>query len=128
MITGNVSLGPVQLDDNLVLTGIEINADTAYSVRELLGGPAVIQMDARDVGAQIAVTAIRDGSRRQGQFCQYQIDELKSVAKLRQPVSLVHPKGMYSVYILDFVVIETDEREAPQPNKKYHGSIICQEV
>ena len=128
MITGLVTLDTVDLDDNLILTGVEINPDLGYSIRELLGGPAAIQTDLRDVGAQLSLTALRDGSRKHGQFCQYQIDALKAVSALRQTVTLVHPKGTYSVYILDFVVIESDEREQPHVNKKWHGSIILQEA
>lgn len=128
MITGAISLGGIQLDDNLILTGLETNPDIAFSVRDLLGGPNVIQIDSRDAGASLNLTAIHDGTRRQGQFCKHQIDSLKVLSKAGSPVELVHPAGTFSVYILLFDINETDEREAPQPNKKFNGSIILQEV
>lgn len=128
MITGLVTLGGVSLDDNLVLSGIEQNADSAYSVRELLGGPVVIQMDARSVGAELSLISPFNGSSRQGQYCQYQIDQLKAIAKLLQPVSLVHPRGTFTVYILDFDVTEREQNEEPHINKKYHGVITLQEA
>lgn len=123
-----ITLAGYKLNDNLHLIGLETNPDLSYSVRELLGGPAAIQIDSRDVGASLALTARDDGTSRMGEFCKSQIDALKTVAKLLQPVELVHPNGTYTVYILRFNVKQSDEKEIPGPNKKFHGEILLQEV
>lgn len=128
MITGLIKLHLTELDDNLILRGPENNAPIAYSVRDLLGGGAVIQVDQRTTGAALTLAAIDEETRRQGRFCQSQIDELRTVASLGQPVELLYHGTTYTVYILEFDVVESDERELRGPNKKYYGSILLQQT
>lgn len=122
------SLAGIDLDSNLQLIGFETNPDIAYSVRELLGGGAVIQTDQRAVGASLGLLALDDGTIQMGKFCSHQIDSLKTVAAAGQPVVLVHPHGTHTVYILEFDVVQSDRREPPGPNKRFHGTILLQEV
>ena len=130
MRTGDVVLGGVTLDDSLQLLGMETNEDIAYSVRDLLGGPSVIQVDQRDTGARLGLQAINEGTRKMAEYCQHEIESLKAIAALGQPVPLIHPYSTLalSVFILEFEVIQSDDREAPDPNKKFHGTIYLQEV
>lgn len=122
------SLAGVELDANLQLVGLETNADIAFSVRDLLGGPSVVQMDKRDSGAELKLRAINTGSRRMGYYCSWQIDLLKVICAAGKPVPLVHIQGNYIVYILSFDVIQSDEKVVPGPNKKFHGDINIQEI
>lgn len=108
--------------------GFETNGDVSYSVRELLGGPGVIQIEPRSVPASLRLIARNDGSSRMGRFCSYQIDALKLISGLGRTVPLVHPRGSYNVFILEFPVQQSDEREMSDPNKKWHGEIILQYV
>lgn len=126
--TGDVILAGVTLHDSLQLIGMETNEDSAYSVRDLLGGPAVIQVDSRETGARLGLTATNDSTRKMGEYCQHEIESLKAAAKLLSPVTLVHPYGTLTVYILEFEVVQSNEREAPHANKKFHGTIYLQEV
>ena len=123
-----ITLAGIPLDPNLHLMGFETNGDVSYSVRELLGGPGVIQIEPRSVPAALRLIARNDGSSRMGRYCSYQIDALKIIAGLGKVVPLVHPRGSYNVFILEFPLQQSDEREAPDPNKKWHGDILLQYV
>lgn len=107
---------------------METNEDLAYSVRDLLGGPAVIQTDTRDTGARLGLVAVNEKTRKMAEYCQSEIEALKAHAKAKLPVTLVHPYGTITVYILEFEVVQSDEKETPGPNKKFHGTIYLQEV
>lgn len=121
-------LAGIPLDDNLHLMGFETNADVSYSVRELLGGPGVVQVEQRSVGAMLRLIARHDGSSRMGKYCSHQIDALKVISATGVPQILEHPRGNYTVFILEFNVDQSDEREAPGPDKKFHGEIILYNV
>lgn len=123
-----ISLGGVVLDDNLHLIGLETNKPVSHSVRETLGGSSVVQVEPREVGAELRLIARNDGSSKMGVFCKHQLDALRAIAVTTGTTDLIHPAGTFRVKILDFPVQQSDEREAPGPNKSYHGAIVTQEV
>ena len=123
-----ITLGGVTLNDNLHLIGLENNPDINYSARETLGGNLAIQVHPRSVGARLSLVARHDGSSMMGTFCSSHLDSLKALSALGAAVELVHPAKTTNVYIFEFNVEQSDERETPGPNKKWHGEIILQEV
>lgn len=131
-VTGIVQVDGNWLDDNLHLTGLENNPDINYSTRTTLGGNLVVQTHPRNVGATIKLIARHDGSSRMGQFCSSHLDALKAVSALGVAVPIVHPAidvaDNVQVYVFEIKVEQSDEREPPGPNKKWHGEIILQEV
>lgn len=129
MITGLVSLAGVDLDDNLQLAGPAQSQPIAYSVRDLLGGNQVVQIDQKGTGTELVLNAIYEGTKRQGQWCQYQIDLLKTASTTGLPQTLNYHGETHQVYILDFsALVETNERELPDPYKKFHGPILLQKT
>lgn len=123
-----ITLGGVELNPNLHLVGLENNLDLSFSIRETIGGSAVIQTEPRNVGATLQLVARYDKSSKMGNFCSHQIDSLKALAATRITYVLDHPAGVFNVKILTFNLTQTDERQTPGPNKSWHGEITLQEI
>jgi len=131
-VTGVIQIDGNWLDDNLHLFGFETSHPINYSVRYTLGGNKVIQTHPRSSGASLRLVARNDGSSRMGQFCSSHLDVLRAVAAAGAAVPIVHPAidpvDNVQVYVLVFNVEQSDEREPPGPNKKWHGEILLEEI
>ena len=122
------TLGGVTLSSHLHLIGGESKPPLAYSTRETLGGTLVVQRDPAVFNRQWELVAKNDGAYRMGCYTKAQLDSLRTVAEIMDPVVLDHPDGTYNVIILEFNVEPSEDRELPSSTKTYHGSILLQEV
>jgi len=132
-VTGAIQVGTVELDDNLHLMGFETNPPINYSVRYTLGGNKIVQTHPRTSGAELRLIARHDGSSRMGQFCSSHLDSLRALAETGNTYALTHPAvtalgRTVNVKITMFNVEQSDEREPPGPNKKWHGEILLEEI
>jgi hypothetical protein len=131
-VTGIVSINAVSLDDDLHLLGLETNPPISYSIKQTLGGNQVVQTHARTMGASLRLVARHDGSSSMGQFCSSHLDSLRTIAAAGTAVAIIHPAidvaDNVTVFVLEFNVEQSDEREPPGANKKWHGEIILQET
>ena len=127
-VTGLVSIQSVNLDDDLHLFGEHTNPPINYSIKTTLGGNQVVLTHPRTVGASLRLVARNDGSSRMGQFCSSHLDSLRALAETGGTYVLTHRGSTKNVMILEFNVEQSEEREPPGPNKKWHGEIILQEV
>lgn len=125
-----VTLAGITLNDNLYLEGVDDDPPVLSSTRNLLGGNNVVQLQAKLSGPAMRLTSFGPNPRI-GWFCQHQFDSIRTIARAGNAVSLTHDrKGTIQVIILDIVDVEQLDSNIPQsnPNKRFSGSIILQEV
>lgn len=92
------NLGPVALDDNLRLYGVQAQATVAMSVRPTFGAP-VTQRCARSGGDTLTLVASVSGNQVRGVFTLTQVEAIATLRDLGEPVSLVHHLGTFTVMI-----------------------------
>ena len=87
-----VSLGGIILSDNLTL---DIKpAGVGYSQRRLIGGASVIQADGSTGGRTMVLNSAMHMTR-------VQLEQIRDMQSLGQPVAMVHHRGSFSVLITD---------------------------
>lgn len=117
----SVTLGGVALSDHLVLEGLENGARIATSTRRTLGGGSVTQMIGLTGGRTLTLQA-------ENHISLAEIEQVKGLEAAAQAVTLVHPRGTFSVVITgtDFA---TDHPLADTPSDElYSGTITMIEV
>jgi len=88
-----ITLGGVTLSDHLVLLGIENAPKVAWSAQRTLGGRQVVQVGpSLTSGRELALQS-------ENHLTQDMVDSVKELEAAGQAVSLVHPRGTYSVVI-----------------------------
>ena len=117
-----ISIGGITLSDHLLLLGIEEAAGVAMSSRRTLGGRMVV-----DVGPSLTAGRLLS-LRGENHFTFSQISSIKSLEALGQAVSLVHPRGTFSVHITGVEVDQTIPYSTPAAADWYSGVINLLEV
>ena len=125
-----VSLAGIDLNPNLYLEDVDDDPLVFNSVRNLLGGNNVVQIQPKISGPLMRLTAFGPNPRI-GWFCQNQFDSFRTLARAGNAVTLVHDRvGTIQVQILAIEDVDQLDTNIPQsnPNKRFSGSIILQEV
>lgn len=113
-----ITLGGLQLSDNLLLKGLRAE-------------PVAVDMQRSDEGVALVLVAPIEGGRLltlDGYFTAAQVDSLMDMARLRQPVTLVHPRGTFSVLITGSSLEDWIEYVEPDPDDYEVGTINLIEV
>lgn len=113
-----ITLGGLQLSDNLLLKGLR-------------GEPVAVDMQRSDEGVALVLVAPIEGGRLltlDGYFTAAQVDSLMDMARLRKPVTLVHPRGTISVLITGSSLEDWIEYVEPDPDDYEVGTINLIEV
>lgn len=113
-----ISLGGISLSDNLLLKGLR-------------GEPVAVDVQRSEGGVAQVLVAQMEGGRvlgLEGYFTAAQVDALMDMAMLRQPVTLVHPRGTFSVLITGSSLEDWIEYVEPDPDDFEVGTINLIEV
>lgn len=114
-------LGSVELSDHLVLDGLEPAADLVATSRRLIGGAAVVQTDGNQGGRVLRLVA-------ENHLTLQQIQDVKALAALRQPVTMTHHRGSFVVLITGTPVDPATTYADPAAEDWYSGEITMIEV
>ena len=95
-----ITLGGIELDENLQLQGLETAPDLDVSQVITLGGISHVTTMPREGGRQLALSAINEGGNIHGRYTIEQINAIKTLSALRVPVTLVHHLGTLEVLIV----------------------------
>lgn len=117
-----VTLGGIALSDHLILTGIETSSGVSVNSRRLLGGTVNHQVAAVIGGRDLALNG--DGYH----FTLDQITAVKVLEAIRQPVELVHPRGILTVLITGTPVEPEEPLADQQGDSWYGGEILLREA
>jgi len=123
----SITLGGVELNQNLSLDGLVGTADTLSSMDVTLSGNTILQIRPASLSRLLTLIAL-DSNYKQGWFCHFQIVALKEIANSALPVALVYADETYSVVITDIKVQEWYSWEPINDFKRYSGTISLQEV
>jgi len=118
-----ITLGPLTLSDDLVLSGIETADDVVVSQRRTLGGVSRLQVDPLSGGRTLTLSSDRH-------LTLAQVQAIKALASLGQPVTLAHHRGTYAV-IITATAVEPDDASThsnPTATEWYSGDITLIEV
>ena len=113
------TLGSVTLSGELILDGLESCPLIAHSVRRTMGvgSRAVIQSVA--IGVAGRELTLSGGSH----FTLAIIQDLQTLARLNQPVELVHQRGVYSVLITK-IEAEPEVSFADPTSDDFYSAVI----
>ena len=114
-------LGTVELSDHLVLSGLETAPDIAVSQRRTISGESVIQTAPVAGGRKLTLSG-------ENSFTLAQIEAVKALAAMGQPVSLVHHRGTFTVLVAGTDVEPVEDHADPGPDDWYSGDITMIEV
>ena len=117
------TLGALTLSDDLVLSGLETATEVVVTQRRTLGGVSRLQVDAISGGRTLTLSSERH-------LTLAEIQAIKALAALRQPVALVHHRGSYTVLITG-TPVEPDDASLhsnPSAGDLYSGDITLIEV
>jgi hypothetical protein len=118
-----VTLGALTLSDNLVLNGLETAADLVVNQKRTLSGRSILQTAPISGGRTLTLSSERHCSLTQ-------VQAIKALAALGQPVSLVHHRGTFTVLITN-TALEPDDsglHSNPTSAEWYSGDITLIEV
>lgn len=113
-----VSAGGLVLSDNLLLRGLR-------------GDPVAVDVQRSDAGVALILVADMEGGRLlalEGYFTASQIDALMAMARLKQPVTLIHPRGTYSWLITGSSLEPWIDYVEPDPDDYEFGTVNGIEV
>ncbi len=122
-----ISIAWVVLSDGLTLPDEFENNGIVLSDRPTLGGGAVIQYAANNI-TRFSLTARRDGDALLGYFTRLQVQQLRVLRDLMQPVRFVHHLGSWDVKILEIKVEPSKDVSEPKAGHLYIGTISMIEV
>jgi len=120
-----ISLGGIALNDNLLLTDPSDSPQVAMSVRQTFGVP-VVQKMARSAGKTLVLSSLMEGnSVRGGVFTQMQKEQIAAVRDAGNVVTLVHPRGTFTVVIpVDGVqLVPMWKKLSPGPDEAHTGTV-----
>lgn len=92
------SVDTIELDDNLQLSGVHAISQVSISVHQTFGAPKV-QRCARSGGDTLMLIASEQGNEVHGHFTGAQIEALKTLRDIGNPVLLTHHRGSFQVII-----------------------------
>jgi len=113
-----ISAGGLALGDNLLLRGLR-------------GDPVAVDVQRSEGGvAQILVASIEGGRplALEGYFTAAQVDALMDMARLKTPVTLVHPRGTFSWLITGSSLEPWIDYVEPDPDDYEFGTVNGIEV
>jgi len=116
-----VTLGAITLSDNLVLSGLESSADIVINQRRTLSGNSVVQTGPMIGGRTLTLQG-------EDHFTLSQIQAVKAMATLGQPVILKHHRGTFTVLIIGTPVEPTFDHANPDVTAWHSGEITLLEV
>jgi hypothetical protein len=118
-----VSLGAITLSDDLVLNGLETAPDIVVSQKRTLAGRSIIQTAPISGGRTLTLSSERH-------FTLAQVQAVKSLAALGQPVTLVHHRGTFQVLITATTLDPDDSglHSNPTSTEWYSGDLTLIEV
>jgi hypothetical protein len=116
-----VTLGGIELHDHLVIRGLETAEDLLVESEVLLTGDTYVWTMARSGGRKFSLWG-------EYLFTLEQIEAIKALARLRQPVELVHHRGTFTVLITGTPVEPRRNVRDPLPGERYSGEITFIEV
>ena len=114
----SVSAGGLALSDNLLLRGLR-------------GDPVAVDMQRSEGGvAQILVAPLEGGRplALEGYFTAAQVDALMDMARIGEPVTLIHPRGTFSWLITGSSLEPWIDYVEPDPNDFEFGTVNGIEV
>lgn len=115
-----VSLGPVILSDELILTGLESSVPVIVSSRRTITGRHIVRTDPAPGGRKLSL----DGTHH---FTYAQRDAVVALAALGQPVTLVHHRGTFVVRIIGLQLEPSIKYRDPIGTDWLSGSILLLE-
>ena len=121
MTLTTTTLGGVSLSPSLVLTGIEAANSWIYPQRRTLSGASVVQA-APVVGGR-TLTLVSEYH-----LTLAEVTAIKAVAALGQPVTLIHHRGTFTVYIVGVAVDPAIDHSDPDGTEWQSGSITLLEA
>ena len=110
-----ISLGGLTLSDHLYLDGIDNAPAVAYSARRTIGGRQVVQV------GPLLVRGRTLSLQSEGHISHAEVASIKTMESLGLAVTLVHPRGTFSVLITG-TELEPDEFLS-NPDSAAAGSI-----
>jgi hypothetical protein len=116
-------LGALSLSDDLVLSGLETAPDIVVSQKRTLSGRSVIQTAPISGGRTLTLSAERH-------YTLAQVQAVKALAALGQPVTLSHHRGTFQVLITATALEADDASQHANPTAAewYSGDITLLEV
>jgi hypothetical protein len=116
-------LGAVSLSDHLVLSGLETAPDLVVSQKRTLAGRSILQSAPISGGRTITLSGERH-------YTLADVQAVKALATLGQPVALVHHRGTFQV-LITATALEADDASLhsnPTSAEWYSGDITLIEV
>jgi len=114
----SISVGGLALSDNLLLRGLR-GEPVAVDVQRSEGGVALVLIGDMESGRPLAL---------EGYFTAAQVDALMDMARLKQPVTLVHPRGTFSWLITGSSLEPWIDYVEPDPGDYEFGTVNGIEV
>jgi hypothetical protein len=118
-----VTLGALTLSDDLVLGGLETAPDLVVNQKRTLSGRSILQTAPISGGRTLTLSSERHCTLAQ-------VQAIKAMAALRQPVTLVHHRGSFTV-LITATALEPDDgglHSNPTAGEWYSGDITLIEV
>jgi hypothetical protein len=118
-----VFLGAISLSDDLVLSGIETAPDIVVSQKRTLAGRSIIQTSPVSGGRTLTLSGERH-------FTLAQVQSIKAMAAIGQPVTLTHHRGTFQVLVTATALDPDDSglHSNPTSAEWYSGDITLIEV
>jgi|LGVE01.1.fsa_nt_gb hypothetical protein len=114
-------LGPLTLSDHLILDGLETAAPVVHSYRRLIGGAGVLQTDGNQGGRVLRLVSIKHLELAE-------VVAIQGLVAARQPITIVHHRGTFTVLIIETNVEPDRQRANPTADEWYSGEIVLQEI
>lgn len=114
----SITLGHVLLSDDIRLHGLRV-------------APVAADIGRSDDGvAQVLITELEGGRNLDlvGLFTSAQVDQVMDIARARQPVTLVHPRGTFRVLVVGCDLADWIDYVEPDPDDFEEGKIQLIEV
>lgn len=116
-----VSLGPIILSDELLLDGLDSSVPVVVDDKRTLGGRQVTRVDPAPGGRSLSL----EGTNH---FTYDQKDAVQALAALRQPITLTHYRGTFTVLIVGIKLEPSRKFRNPLGTDRLSGSILLLEV
>jgi hypothetical protein len=118
-----VTLGALTLSDDLVLSGLETAPDLVVNQKRTLSGRSILQTAPISGGRTLTMSGERH-------YTLAQVQAVKALAALGQPVTLVHHRGTFQVLITATALDPDDAGRHSNPTSAewYSGDITLIEV
>ena len=116
-----VSLGGIALSDELILDGIETATEVVITQRRTLAGVSNLTADPAPGGRQLQLQG-------DNHWDLAQVDAIRALRALMQPVQLVHHRGTFDVLIGAIDVDPSISYSNPDDTTWYTGTVTMIEV